>query len=164
MKTIETKVYTFDELSDEAKEKARDWFKEGDDMPFMKESMNEKLMDLLADNGIKYDESRDEVECYYSLAYCQGDGAMFVGQFDWNGRRVKVTQSGHYYHAYSREIDIPDASEREYADFEKLYVGICKKLERYGYDFIESEQSNDVVDENIRANEYTFTAEGKRFG
>ena len=31
MTTIETKVYTFDELSDKAKEKARDWYKSGID-------------------------------------------------------------------------------------------------------------------------------------
>lgn len=29
MRTIQTNVYTYDELSDDAKEKARDWFREG---------------------------------------------------------------------------------------------------------------------------------------
>jgi hypothetical protein len=37
MKTITVKVYSYDELSDEAKEKAREWYRSGNDYPWYSE-------------------------------------------------------------------------------------------------------------------------------
>lgn len=44
--------------------------------------------------------------------------------------------------------------------FDIEYKDICKKLERWGYDFVESEDSEENIVDNIQANEYTFTING----
>jgi hypothetical protein len=166
MKTIETKVYTFDELKPEAKEKAREWYKELDTYDFLEEYMQELLLDLLAQNKIKCDSPK----VMYSLSYCQGDGAMFEGVCEWGKYTATIKQSGHYYHYNSKDIEIVKTDTDEYAGdkiadaFEAEYVKICKELEKQGYNYIEAERSDENVDDNILANEYTFTESGKRFG
>lgn len=52
MKTIKTNVYAFSELSKEAKAKAREWYKEFDDMPFLMGFMQTELNLLLNKNKI----------------------------------------------------------------------------------------------------------------
>lgn len=173
MKTIETKVYTIDELSDAAKEKARDWYKQGNDYDMLSEAMSEHLVDLLADNKIKCEDPK----VMYSLSYCQGDGAMFEGVCEWKKYTVKVKHLGNYYHYNSKDFtnwtitktgEEPDLTADEWKkleeDFNTVYVKVCRALEKYGYDWIEVEDADENVDDNILANEYTFTAEGKRFG
>lgn len=165
MKEIITKVYTFDELSPEAIEKAREWWKKSDDFPFLEEYMSDELNQLLKENKIV---TLEEPIIYYSLSYCQGDGAMFAGTVEWQGHTILVKQRGNYYHYNSKEITLPEfEGENEDAivsKFNDVYVDICKELEKRGYDYIENERSNEVVDENILANEYIFTADGERFG
>lgn len=166
MKEIKIQVYEFDELSEAAKEKARDWWKERDDMPMLADYMSEELVQLLKKYRIKYDELP---RVFYSLSYSQGDGAMFEGRVQWKKYTAKIKHSGNYYHYNSKNIDLFRA-DGEYANntddydaFNELYVKICRELERAGYAYIEGERENDTVDENIRANEYTFTKDGKRF-
>lgn len=45
---------------------------------------------------------------------------------------------------------------------ENILVPMFKKLARLGYDYIECEDSEENVAENIRINEYTFTKDGER--
>jgi hypothetical protein len=171
MKTIETKIYTFDELSNEAKENAREWWRNGDDMPLMSEYMYETLYELLKKSLIKCDEPK----IYHSLAYCQGDGAMFEGECVYKKYTIPVKHAGMYYHERSTDIGtIRITKTGEYLDddtyesieksFEDEYIKVCKALAREGYEYIENEHSDEVVDENLRANDYTFTESGKRFG
>lgn len=163
MQVIETKVYTFDELSDDAKEKARDWWREGNDYPFLSADMRERAGELLKGAGIEATTYR----VYYSLGYCQGDGAMIELDGIWNGYGVSVRQSGHYCHEYSTSIEVSDretGEEVDKKDFQEVYVPLCIELEKYGYRIIEDANSDATVDEDIRANEYTFTEDGKRFG
>lgn len=94
MRTEEVKVYQFEELSDEAKEKARDWFKEdGFDYDWWEDVYNiweEKLTELEYDvtkvtreknkKGEYYD--KKEILINFSGFYSQGDGASFTGEVD----------------------------------------------------------------------------------
>lgn len=164
MQTKTYNTYTFDELDEKAKEKARDWWKQGNDYPFLKEAMTEYAIDLLAENKIK----SNDIKVFYSLSYSQGDGAMIELRGTWKSYDVVVKQSGHYYHYNSKTIDLEssktgkDASQKVYDEFDDIYVDICQKLARYGYDYIEEEDSDERVDENILANEYTFLEDGTR--
>lgn len=165
MEIIETKVYTLDELTPEAKDKARQWYKEGNDMPNMPEYMAEVLEKLLKDAGITCDNAR----IYYSLSYSQGDGAMFEGIATWGEYTATIKQRGHYYHYNSKEIELVDdtgesAPEKDHDAFETLYVKVCKDLEKAGYAYLDDENSDENVDDNILANGYTFTESGRRFG
>jgi hypothetical protein len=80
-----------------------------------------------------------------------------------------VRHSGRYYHEHSADIDVEhknghfinetlETSIKEYMrDFMRW---IYRELEKAYNDYM----SNENVDENIRINEYTFTANGERFG
>lgn len=165
MKTIETIVYTYDELSKEAKEKAREWWNNDDDYPFLSESMDNHATYLLTKNKIK----ADDIKVYYSLSFSQGDGAMIQMRGMWKSYTFKVTHSGHYYHYNSKEIDLEstktgnDASDKTYEEFNNLYVEICRQLAQYGYDEIEYLSSEEAVAETLMANDYQFTIDGTIF-
>lgn len=171
MKTIKTKVYYLDELSDSAKEKAREWYRNGiTEYQWLEEYLTEVAEKELSSAGIAI--NNGDISVYYSLSYCQGDGAMVELRGHWKGWEVRVKHSGYYYHYNSKEIEIwkdtdsgtehPD--EKTEGEFNEIYVSVCKTLEKLGYTYIESENSDENIDENIRANEYTFTETGVRFG
>lgn len=71
MKTIEIKVYKFDELSEHAKEKAREWFREGNLYYNWWEFIYEGLKERAEEAGF------DVTNIYFSGFWSQGDGAMF---------------------------------------------------------------------------------------
>jgi hypothetical protein len=88
--TITRTVYTFEELSDAAKEKARDWWREGSaedfDTDFLYEDF-ERMGKLL---GIEFDRkpvklmgggTRYDPTIYWSGFASQGDGACFEGRY-----------------------------------------------------------------------------------
>lgn len=177
MKTITKNysVYTYDELSKEAQEKAlNDWCNENEYF-FLSDCMNERLHELLGENGIKdlNDTRTTPTQVMYSLSYCQGDGCMFEGVFEWKKYKVVIKHSGHYYHSNSKTIDILKTwdvdFDNEYVgeevenEFEELYQKICKELEKYGYDFIEYEDSEEHFMEMCDCNEWTFLEDGKMF-
>lgn len=71
--TVEYKVYKYEELSDNAKEKAKQWYLEGRE-PFMfTEDCEQDLENLFGKNDLKVQ---------YSLSYCQGDGFNIYGKID----------------------------------------------------------------------------------
>lgn len=162
METRTYNVYAYDELPKEAKEKAIQRWIEHDDLPWLEESLNEYLAELLHKNKIK----ADEAAVQYSLSYCQGDGAMFTLKGMWKKYHITVKQSGHYYHYNSKDIFITDENDNDapeaiYNTFNDLYVSIAKELAKAGYKYIEDSQSEESVAETFRANEYMFTLDGK---
>lgn len=82
----ETIVYTFGELNDAAKEKAREWFRTGDDFSYVAENVIEdaKAIAALMGIGIK--------NVFYSGFYSQGDGACFEGHYDYKAGSVKAVK------------------------------------------------------------------------
>lgn len=168
-KTID--LYKLEELSKEAQKKAHSKWVENNDYHFLSDYLAERLHELLEENNIKdtNDTSKPGTKptpVFYSLSYSQGDGAMFEGDFEWDDYRVNIQHAGHYYHYNSKIINIEsietdeEASEKVHADFDEIYIKICKELERYGYDFIEQEDSFENFQEMCEANEYTFLENG----
>lgn len=172
MKTITRTInlYTFDELSKEAKERALQSHRETNEYYFLEDCMANRLHELLEENGIKdmNDTSKPgttPTPVMYSLSYCQGDGAMFEGAFEWKGYTITIKHSGRYHHYNSKDITINDEEGNDingqiYEDFNALYIDICKELERYGYDFIEYEDSEENFAEQCESNGFTFTSDG----
>lgn len=164
MQTKTYNVYTFDELDEKAKEKAREWYRDGNEYYFLSENMTEYAGALL--KWLKIDTF--DFKVYYSLSYSQGDGAMVEIKGTWKSYNVTVKQSGPYYHYNSKTIALEstktgkDASSKVYEQFNDIYVELCKKLTQYGYTLIEYENSNDSVDEMITCNEYMFLVDGTR--
>ena len=66
-------VYDFSELSEEAKEKAKEWWLDGQEPEIFTENCEENLAYLFPNSDLKVQ---------YSLAYCQGDGLNIYGELD----------------------------------------------------------------------------------
>ena len=217
MKTIKTVVYEFDELSDKAKEKARDWWRECsayDDFwseCAIDEAIEQgnllgitfKLRDVKLNNGKTW-----QKPCiYYSGFASQGDGACFEGA--WHASDVKadkvadgwgdapatkeikriarelaavakelpagcatVRHNDRYYHSRSVDITLENddgegndagitTSQQEAV--EEALRDFCDWIYRQLEDAYTYSQANEQVDDNIRCNAYTFTADGQRF-
>lgn len=91
MRIQETKVYTYDELSDEAKEKARDWYRDGaldyDWWDGLYEDFAQRAEELGIDLRKNPFTLRNEPEINFSGFYCQGSGSSFAGT--WSADKIQ---------------------------------------------------------------------------
>lgn len=196
-------LYQFDELSDDAKKKARDWFRQApqddewwygvyEDAAQIAEilgiDLRQKPVKLMS-GATRYD------PCIWFRGFSsQGDGASFEGTYTYAkgmlknlkaycndaelfriagalqdaqrrafyGISASIGHRGNYTHSHSMDIDVhserPCDEEairealRDFADW--IYWTLEKE-----WDY---QNSDETVDENIRANEYTFDEEGNR--
>lgn len=78
--TITYKIYKFEELSEQAKEKARDWYKGTmtNDFTAESETITENMIDYIKNEG-GAGESISDLDVSWSLSCCQGDGVSFTG-------------------------------------------------------------------------------------
>ena len=88
--TVTTKVYQFDELSDKAKEKARDWWRDCENQEFGQQIELEFAETAAGILGIEFDTrtvklmgggTRQEPIIYWRGFNNQGDGASFKGRY-----------------------------------------------------------------------------------
>lgn len=70
MRTIETKIYQFDELNEDAKENAIEWYKK--DQEIILDFFNEYAIEKIQEFGFL-----GNVKLSYSLSCSQGDGLSF---------------------------------------------------------------------------------------
>jgi hypothetical protein len=193
MRTIRTKIYTFDELSDEAKQVA---------IEDLRNSKEIHLDWFIDDAKEQIDEAGfyDDVELQYSLSYCQGDGLSFscnrieervllsfFAEILGEGKEktakvimdncsfVNTGNDGHYCYASKRDIDYTfESYKNDYKNInqvvakvlekiENLYVDLCKDLENQGYKEIEYQYSDECIIEDIQANDYEFLKSGKKY-
>jgi len=75
MKTIEVEVYKWDELSQTAQQKAREWYLEGMDYEWW-----EGVYEMAKEDGYELGFCIDKI--YFSGFCSQGDGASWTGQVD----------------------------------------------------------------------------------
>jgi hypothetical protein len=73
IETVEYKVYKYNELSDDAKEKVREWYLNGREPFIFTEDCEQDLYNLFGKNNLNVQ---------YSLASCQGDGFNIYGTID----------------------------------------------------------------------------------
>lgn len=97
--TIQLTLYKFEELSDQAKEKARDWYREGDDFQFDAEVVYNDASTIGKLMGIDLDtkpvklmggKTRHDPCIFYSGFWNQGDGACFEGTYRYQKGAVKA--------------------------------------------------------------------------
>jgi|TARA_Y100000310_G_scaffold299507_1_gene334415 hypothetical protein len=156
------KVYEYNDLNEKAKEKALNWFRENNNYDFLSDDLEEDLKELLRVNKISFDES---LKIYYSLSYSQGDGFCFEGDFEYKDYQINIKNSGHYSHKNSVNIEITkedgeDAKEEIYKEFKNIFDDICDELEKIGYSYIESENSEENFRDWSNANDYRFLEDG----
>lgn len=210
MRTISTTVYTYDELNEEAKERARDWYREADSGDtFFAEYPTDEFHDLLEACGFDVDKKRGLRWSGFSY---QGDGAAFAGS--WQAERCKpqalladrpvsyVDESGTVQRCQTNErwhkavapivalaaryptaygsvrmsgrgnnvlADSFDAEDDDIADSDALaeeLADAARDLADAFYRALEAEytyqNSDESIEEMIKANEYEFTEEGAR--
>ena len=69
--TIEYEVYKYNELSDEAKERVKEWYLDGQEPYIFSDDCKQDLYNLFGENNL---------DVQYSLGYCQGDGFNIYGE------------------------------------------------------------------------------------
>lgn len=131
-KVIEEKtVYLFNELSDEAKEKVRNWYLENQDTYSFSEYCREGLHEIFPNS---------QLDVEYSLTYCQGDGFNIFGNLDIDDF---INHTGDTYLS-SREIRLLKFIKKEFSDCVEL-----PKNPRYGYCYVENITFADDIIENM---------------
>lgn len=168
-KIIQTTVYTLDELEPRAKERARDWYREcisGEDWWDALYEDFEALCEIigleLKPNSLEFDLNR-------------GGGVGFQGTYTYKPNAVESIRA---YSPGDRELlrivdsfvpgraeigprmEIDSPSEANAQALRDLAAWLLRQL-RNEYEY---QNSDEVVDENILVNEYTFTKQGVRFG
>ena len=131
-KTIEVEIYQYEELSESAQQKAREWYIEGMDYEWW-----EGVYESAKEGGYEKGFCIDTIN--FSGFYCQGDGARWIGQIDvvawlrahapdtigvsalialindgWIGKHVSVrSTTSHYSHEHTMDVgEIFDIDER----------------------------------------------------
>jgi len=99
MREITIKLYQYDELTDDAKEKARQWYRTHFDFSFEQEAIIEDAKEIAALMGLNIDKvyysglmglNIDKV--YYSGFWSQGDGASFTGHYKYRKGALKAVK------------------------------------------------------------------------
>ena len=161
MRIIETKIYTFQELSIESKEKAIEKYYENEDYYFLSEDLTESCKEYLTKNECAF---RD-IKLYYSLSHSQGDGLCFIGEIEKDGKCMKIQHTGRCYHSKSVSMIYWDEEGNnidEVQELKDIYFDICNKLENEGYSIIEYRMDNEEFCEFSDENGYEYTEDGKR--
>ncbi len=176
MRKLEISLYKIHELDKKVQDKVISKFRDENDYPLLTEKLKDELRTLLDFNHI---EIIDKLNINYRLDHSQGDGAMFEGIFKWDKYNVTIIHSGHYSHYNSKEIylnfinddfeteeECDKATEQMQHDtkaFNTTYVSICKQLDKFGYNEIEYQDSEEAIRKMIEINNYEFLEDGTIF-
>ena len=143
MKQITITVYTIDELSPEAKQKAIEKIR-----GFLRETFEPSDLTQWFDFEL-LEKGLPNLECCWSLSYCQGDGVAFYGTVDIDALlHCEACKEIHPELRYLREVNEPSikigCNNRRYTHCNTMYVDI--DVEDY-YD--DRPQVNNFVEERI---------------
>lgn len=187
-KIIKTEVFFFNELSDKAKEKARDWMRDCQD-EYEFESTVEYIKEMCEMLGIQCD------KVYWENLNYQGESVGIEGSFSYNPHMLADIKANTpslvsvaeafciaYKHSFysatgsvncigrylQSSLSSFDSNRGDPASLFDLFDDAFKMLDAWILKTIKDESdyinSNEYLDNMIKANEYTFTIDGKRFG
>ena len=156
-KIIQTTVYTIDELSENSKKVARQWYLDGADI------VDDSFCDMVEDAkqiGLQIDSLRS----HYSLSGSFIDSAATVAEaikanHGEDCTTYKIAEKFLQQYEKTSELNFDkDAIENEFL------TALLKDYFESLNDTVSHLKTDSVVDESIRDNDYTFTDSGKRFG
>lgn len=171
MRTVETKVYTYDELSEKAKEKARNWYREG----YEALDAFQQLVDDAELIGLRITALSERGT---------NKGGFMVSAIDCSEKILaehgEDCETYKDAMAFMAAIDaLPELPDEDHPDYDKMEAELCDKtddaereflyalLEDYRILFereIDYQTSNETIEESIRSNSYEFTEDGELFG
>jgi hypothetical protein len=193
MKTIEIKLYNFAELSREAKQKAIEaWrnttYETGDILHFFSDTCDVAIKEAgFTDPKVQYslNSCQGDGLSFYASDYNKvedllnevlGAGKSKTASLLSDNYDIKISGNtgNHYCFASTSDIDIylehPEDTphiDKVFAKvcekLEGIYMDLCRELENNGYADIEYQLSDTAIIENIEANEYDFTEDGKSY-
>jgi hypothetical protein len=191
MKTITLELFDINELSETAKKKAIEVYRNTND---------NYEMEPFKDSSITYLEELgfEGVRLSYSLSCSQGDGVNFSAE-KFKGlekmlleilgegkektakiivKNIEVTMKGNegrYAFASKSDVDFDFVPSQRLTNienivtgvllekFENFYMETCKQLEKNGYAEIEYMDSDEYIIDELISNDALFTKEGKRY-
>jgi hypothetical protein len=156
MQVVELQIFQFHELSDEAKDKAREWYRTDMDYHWGDESL-ESIQAFCNHFGIHH--------IRWSVApYCTPD--YHVDYFNSHFRGMKLTDFNrdHMPTGFCLDCDLWITFYDEFKRTGSAKTAFDKALWA-GFiawrNDMEAQLANDYIDEHIQINEWTFTKEGK---
>lgn len=159
MEIVEIAVYTFDELEDEAKEKAREWWRRDLDYPWFKEAIDSIRAFVhhfdaeLEDWSIGSGSGRDYIKTSATKDNFRGVKLKDIHRdYMPTGYCLDADLWGEFYRVFENTGDAKYAFEQA---LEEAILGIQRDID-YQY-------SDECVDETLIINEYRFTETGKFF-
>lgn len=186
-RTITKEIYTFDELTESAKEKAREWYREGAFDYEWWDCIDDDAKTIGALMGIRID------RIYFSGFWSQGNGACFEGGYQYRkgalksvmeyaptdtelhgiahrlqqiqrkafyGLYASCEQRGHYNHSGCMRISA-DHDKRDITESEEDDIkDELRSFADWIYSRLEAEYEWLNSDESIRANGYEFDSNG----
>ena len=148
-------IYNFEELSEEVQKNLIEQEKENIYNSYIDcclyEEMKEKARSILYKN---FGNKATLKNVYYSLSYCQGDGAMMEFELYYYNKFVKIHHSGFYYHSRSFTIDTYDLTEKQEEQLKQKIIAMNEELENYGWHLINWEPESAEAIENLQQNKY----------
>ena len=112
--TREYKVYNFSELSEDAKEKVKQWYLDDDFRPYDFENIYTEDLRYLFNNS--------DLKLQFSLSYCQGDGLNIYGKLDLMDVFTAIRDTEHSGDLFEQYKDL--FSEHEQRTIE-AYMEVC---------------------------------------
>lgn len=191
MKTLQINVFDYSELSEKAKQHARNLYFEGD---FFHPNTQNEAKTIAALFGL------DIEKVFYSGFHSQGDGACFVGRYAYKKGGLQAVREyapndknlhaivhglqkaqarnfyklesetkhrGHYYHAYCMAVETNHASDiyRDIGSAENDVRDLMRDFANWIYSQLKSEYdyatSEESLSETMAANEWQFNENGK---
>lgn len=159
MEILEITVYSFDELEDKAKEKAREWWRNELDYPWFDEAIGSIRAFVrhfgasVKDWSLGSGSGRDYIKTDITPAHFRGRKLKdYDRDYMPTGYTLDADLWGEFYRMFEKTGDAKYAFEQA---LEEAIVAIQRDID-YQY-------SDKCVDENLRINEYRFTETGKFF-
>ncbi len=145
MRTETINICKFSELSDTAKEKARDWWRKCAETS---SDTNSALTHLIEEDLAAVGYPTADID--FSLSYCQGDGVAFYT--DYHGKNKRKRQSGekHLYDVDLRRLWIKRIARAAGAE---LRARIQPFIDKYGVDLLN--QVNIAITRNSYGHRYS---------
>ena len=156
MRTEQINIYTFDELNDSAKDKAREWYRQNLDYPWGDESMN-SIKVFCDEFGVRI---KDYSIGAFSHSYIETD----VENSNFRGLKLKNVKRDNMPTGYCLDCALWNTFYDEFKrtgnalySFNEAIDAAVKEIREDA----EYQYSDDAVDEMLSINEYEFTEDGK---
>jgi hypothetical protein len=162
MRIVEEKVYQFEELEDEAKEKARDWWREVADYPFYDENIK-AIKEFCAHFGVtlkdwsiggrgEYLKTNAENHHFRGFTMEDAKKLALMGYFPKSGTWLDCSMIESFFEDFKKTGDALYSFKQA---LESALIDINRDIEAH--------YSDETIEEMMEVNDYEFDEDGRRF-